>query len=85
MGVYIELPEGYDVGDIDISSLLSNGVISAEWHPTEIGDYDNDGVKDLIVKFNREAVKSILSLGTQTISIRGTVSGIPLQGTTQWT
>lgn len=79
--IYIELPEGYNVDDIDISSLLLNGVMPAEWHPTAIGDYDNDGIKDLMVKFDREAVKSILSLGTQTITITGTVSDIPFQGT----
>jgi len=79
--VYIKLPEGYNVNEIDISSIRLNGVIQAEPHPTEVGDYDNDGVEDLMVKFDRETVKSILSLGTQTITITGTVSGIPFQGT----
>jgi hypothetical protein len=79
--VYIELPGGYDVEDIDVSSILLNGVVPAKSHPSEVGDYDKDGVKDLMVKFDRETVKSILSIGTQTITITGTVSGIPFQGT----
>jgi hypothetical protein len=33
-----------------------------------------------MVKFDRETVKPILSLGTQTITITGTVSGIAFQG-----
>lgn len=79
--VYIELPNGHDVEDIDVSSVLLNGVVPAESHPTEVGDYDKDGVKDLMVKFNRKAVQSILNPGTQTITITGTVSGFPFEGT----
>jgi hypothetical protein len=79
--VYIELPEGYNVKEIDISRIRLNGKIQAQLHPTEVGDYDNDGVKDLMVKFDRETVKSILNIGIQTITITGTVSGIPFQGT----
>jgi len=79
--VYIELPEGYSVNEIDVSSIRLNGTIQAKLHPTKVGDYDKDGVKDLMVKFNRKTVKSILSIGTQTITITGTVSGIPFQGT----
>jgi len=59
---YIELPEGYDVSDIDRATMLLNGTISVDpfWvdKPLEsvIGDYDNDTVPDLMVKFNRAAV-----------------------------
>jgi len=79
--VYIELPKGFNVSQISVSSIRLNGTIQAEPHPTKIGDYDNDGVKDLMVKFDMQAVKSILSIGIQTITITGTVSGIPFQGT----
>ena len=57
---YIELPEGYDVNDIDISTILLEDTILAELEPTEVGDNDNDGIADLMVKFDRSAVEAIL-------------------------
>ncbi len=57
---YIELPEGYDVAHIDIGSILLNGEVPAENKPTEIGDYDDDGLPDLMVKFDRSDVCEIL-------------------------
>ncbi len=57
---YIELPEGYDVSDINVSSILLNETIAAELKPIEIGDYDGDGVSDLMVKFSRAAVTSYI-------------------------
>ena len=53
---YIELSEGYDVGDIDVSSILLNGTVHAEGAPVEVGDYDGDGIEDLMVKFDRDDV-----------------------------
>ncbi|UCH32442.1 MAG: hypothetical protein JSV05_03430 [Candidatus Bathyarchaeota archaeon] len=53
---YIELPEGYDVNNIDVSTIMLNDTISAELYPTEVGDYDSDGVPDLMVKFSRAEV-----------------------------
>jgi len=32
----------------------SDNAIPAEPHPTEIGDYDDDGIADLTVKFDRQ-------------------------------
>jgi len=63
---YIELSEGYDVSDIDVSTVMLNDTIpislldvpAPEPVPTEIGDYDSDGVPDLMVKFNRAALTS---------------------------
>jgi len=60
---YIELPEDCDVDDIDISTILLNYQIPAEPHPTCIGDYDDDGVPDLMVKFDRSDVQQILQVG----------------------
>ena len=77
--VYIELPPGYDVNSIDVSSIKLNEVVPAEPHPTAVGDHDSDGVPDLMLKFDREAVQSILRLGpipgSRIITITGTVSG----------
>lgn len=57
---YVELPEGYDANDINTSTVLLNDTISAEVHPTGVGDEDNDGVPDLMVKFDRAEVKSYI-------------------------
>lgn len=66
---YIELLGGLDVEDIDVSAvalegdIFLEGVLFAELHPTEIGDYDGDGVPDLMVKFDRSAVQELVSVG----------------------
>ncbi len=57
---YIELPEGYDVADIDVSTIMLNGQVPAQSRPTAIADYDGDGIADLMVKFSRSAVQNIL-------------------------
>jgi hypothetical protein len=84
---YIELPEGYNVSDVNISSILLNGTIPVDMSaPTAIGDYDNDGVPDLMVKFNRTAVcQLILSkgimVGNVTLSVSGKLAnGIGFEG-----
>jgi len=63
--VYIELPlgHGYDVSMINLTSVTLDGQVYAEAKPFEIGDYDSDGIPDLMVKFNRTAVKNILEVG----------------------
>lgn len=53
---YIELPQGHNVGDIDVSTVKLNGQVLAAAQPTQIGDYDGDGVADLMVKFDRSAL-----------------------------
>jgi len=52
--VYIELAEGYDVNGINIGSIFLNGVVQAEEDLFNIGDYDGDGILDLMVKFDRQ-------------------------------
>ncbi|MCD6528719.1 hypothetical protein J7L06_00285 [Candidatus Bathyarchaeota archaeon] len=78
---YIELPEGYDVADIDISSIQLND-ISAESRPATVGDYDGDGVSDLMVKFKRSEIVEILSPGdTVELTITGELTdGTPFEG-----
>ncbi len=58
--VYIELSEGYDVSQIDTSSIMLDIVPVDPTAPTQIGDYDNDGVDDLMVKFDRSSVISYI-------------------------
>lgn len=57
---YIELPANYDVKDIDINSIRLEDKFSAFSHPTEIGDYDKDGVLDLMIKFDRQSLINYL-------------------------
>jgi len=59
---HIELPESYNVSNIDRSTILLNDTIPVDsfWldKPLEsvIGDYGNDGITDLRVKFDRQAL-----------------------------
>ena len=78
---YIELREGYDVSDIDISTVRLDGEIQVELHQTKIGDYDADGVSDLMVRFDRQDVIALLSAGEATLTITGKVNETPFEGT----
>jgi hypothetical protein len=75
---YIELGEDYDVADIDVSTVMLNRQVPAESRPTEIGDYDGDGIADLMVKFDRSAVQKILEVAE---SVEVTVTGNLTDGT----
>ncbi len=69
---YIELPEGYDVDDIDVGSISLNGLL-VEWADAQ------DGV--LMVKFDRQAVQAIVSVGDEVgLTVTGEVDGIPFEG-----
>ena len=58
---YIELPEGYNVNDIDVSSILLNGTVPVDLEaPIVIGDYDNNTIPDLMIKFNGTQVKDFV-------------------------
>ena len=79
--VFIELPRGYHVGQIDVSSIMLNEVVPALTKPTEVGDYDGDGIPDLMVKFDRAAVQEILQVGEQVeVTITGKAAGVTFQG-----
>jgi hypothetical protein len=83
---YIQLPEGFDVEDIDVGSILLNDLIPVAvkngslWF--ELQDSDYDGVADtLMVKFDRSAVNEILEVGDEVeITVTGTVNAIPFVG-----
>ena len=69
---YIELPQGFDVGNIDVRTVMLYEQVRAELHPTEVGDYDSDGEADLMVKFKQEAVQDLLDVGDAVqISVAG--------------
>jgi hypothetical protein len=89
---HIELPEGYDVGEIDISTVMLNDTISVSLLdvpapkpvPTEIGDYDSDGIPDLMVKFDRAALTSYIyhTQGMRHGHVTLTITGQLTDGTT---
>ena len=57
---YIELPEGYDAGDILCDTVKLNGTVLCE--KSDAGDYDKDGIPDIMVKFDRRRSQSCFSL-----------------------
>ena len=73
---YLELPEGYNVSDVDVSTIRLNETIPPELEFRVIGNYDNDAIPDLMVRFNRTAVAElILSEGLMTGNVTLTVTG----------
>ncbi len=85
---YIELPPGYEVADIDVSTVTLevvgvHGSVRAEPSPTEVADHDADGIPDRMVKFSREAVVALLDgrTGDITFRVTGEVSGSAFAGT----
>jgi WD40 repeat protein len=81
---YIELPEGYDVAKIDVSSIRLNGTVLAWANPTEVGDYNYNGIPDLMIKFDRAEVQKLFENqpipGIYRIEITGEISGTPFEG-----
>jgi hypothetical protein len=54
---YVEFPEGYNINAVDTSSIRMNETIPVDLGaPSAIGDYDNDGVPDVMVKLDRADV-----------------------------
>jgi hypothetical protein len=53
----------------------------AELKPTSIGDYDSDGLQDLMVKFNRKVLVQLVNPGYCTLTLRGKLTdGTAFQG-----
>jgi predicted outer membrane repeat protein len=78
---YIELPEGYDPELIDVPTVMLNEAVRAETHPTEVDDYDNDGIPDRMVKFTRgEVIRAVSGFGDVEISITGNVASEMFSG-----
>lgn len=67
--VYIELPEDYNLADINIGTVKLEGIIPAESYPFEVGDYDNDNILDLKVKFNSKALIEYLDGETGEVTL----------------
>lgn len=72
MTAYIELPVGFDIHKIDAKSVTLNGR-PANAKPVIIGDYDKDGIPDLMIKFDRGII--IPTLSSEDIVATMTIAG----------
>ena len=80
---YIELIDPrHKVGNIKVSTVALNNKVFAEAKPVSVGDYDKDGRKDLMVKFDRAKVIAALNKGLAMVTISGMVKGTPFVGRT---
>lgn len=82
---YIELPEGYYVEDIDIDSValtkVNDDLLDPPLYivgPSEIGDYDDDGILDLMVKFDRQELIPLLEVGDAELAVSGELIDGPM-------
>jgi len=87
---FIELPDGYDVGGIDVTSVLlcrgagvcGGGVPARQ---PKIGDADHDGIPDLKVQFDRAQVIALIADVTPpqpvTFAVSGQIDGRTFVGT----
>ncbi len=78
---YIELMTPYNVSDIDIATIALKDreviIDSAFLSPTEIDDYDSDGISDLMVKFDRKTtIDYLISAGKITTSVEFIIEGV---------
>lgn len=70
---YIQLPDG-NAEDIDPASVLVAGSIAPEASPLEVGDYNFDGVADLMVKIDRYLLQKVLTAGDAVaVTVYGTL------------
>ena len=78
---YVELPSAYNLANIVPGSLAITAIddldivpISAQFAPTGIGDFDNDGIADLMIKLDRSTLQQALAVGMRKIRLEGLLS-----------
>jgi len=77
---YITLPQGFDVTEIDPATILLNRSVYAD--RVEVGDFDSDGIPDLMVKFSRSLASAILSTSDAVeIEVEGEADEFRISGT----
>src|SRR5437667_336547 len=67
---YIE-PSGFEAASIDITSLRLAGSVPPAPKFAVVGDHDRNGKPDLMVKFHREALDPLLTLGVNELQVTG--------------
>jgi len=85
---YIELPEGYAVEDIDPLSInvavVNDLVVDPPLYtvgPVTVGDHDDDGIADLMVKFDRQDLLELVESGENEVVVVGELAdGTVLEG-----
>jgi len=93
---YLQLPEGYNPKDIDASTIFLNGTNSPVLDPKygfvtnsseSLVDYNNDGILERMVKFDRATVESFIydqgiTYGNVALTITGRLfDGTSFEGT----
>jgi hypothetical protein len=88
---YIELPEGYDIADVNALNVTLAGVkahvgeegwASPETRIVNTVDLDGDKVPERMVKFDRSEVQAALNLGDNTVLVQGKLPGyVTFRGT----
>jgi hypothetical protein len=70
---YIELHEGLDINQLDISTvkLVVDGHTAVSVSHASVSDYNNNGIPDLTLKFDRQLVTEAIDTGTVEVAITG--------------
>ena len=76
---YIELPNGFDVASIDLSTVRLQRTIPAANSLSKVGDHDKDGNPDIMVQFSQQSL--ITQLGDVTGEVELLVTGKLRDGT----
>ena len=59
----------------DVSAVTLEGTIPAELSPTQVGAHDDDGIPDLMVKFDRQVLIGYLGGATGEVTLTLTGDG----------
>ena len=79
---HIELASGHDPSLVEPNSIRLNISVSASPDFFEIGDWNQNGIPDFMVKFLRAEVEGVLGEGDQVpVTITGTIDNCPFSGT----
>jgi hypothetical protein len=68
-------PHTFGVSSIEVSSVRVEGDVSADPKFGHEADHDGDGWKDLMVKFDRQALSRHLTTGLNTLRVSGSIAG----------
>jgi hypothetical protein len=79
---YLEPPPPLVPGDLDLGSILLNGVVPVDFSgPHDIGDHDKDGRPDLMFKAQRVALSLILPEGDHVpVTVTGRIGTREFEG-----
>jgi hypothetical protein len=80
----IELPVGYDPHLLDVASVTLNDTVPALPSPVEFTDENENGIEEIVVRFDRDAVDAILAEGAAVpVTIQGEITDVQwFRGTT---